>query len=89
MDDLCATRARQPDVAVVEAAVQVTAALVFAYKGHQSVEDSWHRGGENITAVNAPATDDGALHGCVGYPTDPGIVPVITDDGEALIVDAT
>jgi len=29
------------------------------------------------------------MAGCVGYPTDPIIVPVITDDGEALIVDAT
>ena len=51
MDDLCATRARQPDVAVVEAAVQVAAPLVLADKGHQSVEDSWHGGGENITVL--------------------------------------
>ncbi len=30
-----------------------------------------------------------AIAGCVGYPTDPVIIPVIRDDGEALIVDAT
>jgi len=40
-------------------------------------------------SANAPATDDGALLRCVGYPTDLVMVPVITNDGEALVVDAT
>ena len=40
-------------------------------------------------SANAPATDGGALLRCVGYPTDLVMVPVITNDGEALVVDAT
>ena len=39
LGDLCATRARQPDVPVLQVAVQ--SALVFAYEGHQSGEAFW------------------------------------------------
>lgn len=54
MSDLCSTRAHQPDVPVVPATIQFPTPLVFAYKGHQSVEDSWHWGGEDYHGANAP-----------------------------------
>ena len=45
VDDLRPARAREPDIPVVPAAIQLPAPLVLAYKGHQSGEGFWHGAG--------------------------------------------
>ncbi len=45
MDDLGAAGALKPDIAVVDAAVQIAAALVFGDKGHQGLDAPGRRQG--------------------------------------------
>jgi hypothetical protein len=54
--DLCPAGAGEPDVAVVQAAIQFPAPSVFADKGHQGAEDRWHGAGEITTALTLRAT---------------------------------
>jgi hypothetical protein len=51
MRDTGAAVARHPDALIINAAVQLTAALVLRYKGHQGVEDLLAWGREIVTAV--------------------------------------
>jgi hypothetical protein len=40
VDDLRSTRARQPDVAIVQAAFKITAAFVVIHEGDECAEDT-------------------------------------------------
>ena len=44
--DVGPARAGHPDAPTFLTAVQLAAAALFAYKGHQSAEDSWHGAGD-------------------------------------------
>jgi len=44
VDDLRATRARQPDVSIVYAAVQIATALVLVYESHKGTQEAEEQG---------------------------------------------
>src|SRR3979490_2769199 len=56
LHDQAAARALKPHIAAINPTVQIAAPLVFAYKGHQGAEESWHGAGEISTALTLRAT---------------------------------